>query len=219
MVTVAPGCADEWGVTILGFDGDVSVEDQTAECLTAIARTYEEGLAHLAFLARLWEAPAVRSVPALPTMTPLPVEADEPAVPAEPVTPAVAAEPMAPVLLAEEPAMLPMAPVLLAEEPAMLPMAPVLLAEEPAMLPMAPVAVAAPAEVAVEAPVEAPVDVPVTVSPEALTAVELPVVLVSAAAIVEPATELIDTPEQDDEQVHVLFAEAATAEIPVQAAA
>jgi hypothetical protein len=205
VVTVAPGCADEWGVTILGFDGDVSVEDQTAECLTAIARTYEEGLAHLAFLARLWEAPAVRSVPALPTMTPLPVEADEPAVPAEPVTPAVAAEPMAPVLLAEEPAMLPMAPVLLAEEPA--------------MLPMAPVAVAAPAEVAVEAPVEAPVDVPVTVSPEALTAVELPVVLVSAAAIVEPATELIDTPEQDDEQVHVLFAEAATAEIPVQAAA
>jgi len=165
VVTVAARCADECVVTILGFDGDVSVEDRTAECLTAIARTYEEGMAHLAFLARLWEAPALKSVPALPTMTPLPVEADEPAVVAAPV-------------------------------------APVLLAEEPAMLPMTPVAV----------------------SPDAPTAVELPVVDVDEPATElidtpDPATELIDTPEQDDEPVHVLFAEAVTDEIPVQAAA
>jgi hypothetical protein len=70
------------------------------------------------------------------------------------------------------------------------------------MLPMTPVAVAA------------PVDRPVEVSPDAPTAVELPVVVAA-----EPLTELLDSPARDDEQVHVLFAEAATAEIPVQAAA
>jgi hypothetical protein len=197
VVTVGAGCADEWGVTILGTDGVVSVEDRTAECLTAIARTYEEGLAHLAFLARLWEAPAVRPVPALPTMTRLAVEVEEPA-----VTPVVAP----------------------AAEPAAVPAAPVLLAEEPAMLPMTPVAVAAPVDA--EPAVAVPADAPVEVSPDAPTAVELPVVLAAVEEPVtelidvpEPATELIDTPEQDDEQVHVLFAEAATAEIPVQAAA
>jgi len=183
-VMVASGCADECDVTIHGFDGDVSVEDRTAECLTAIARTYEEGMAHLAFLARLWEAPAVKAVPALPTMRPVPVEAAEPTVQAEPVTPVVVAEPVAPVLLAEEPAMLPMTPV------------------------------------AVDV-VATPVGVPVAVAPDAPTAVELPVAepVTELIDTPDPATELIDTPAQDGEPVHVLFAEAVTDEIPVQAAA
>ena len=163
MVTVPWTRADEQAVTIPGFDGDVSVDDRASECLTAIARTYEEGLAHLEFLARLWAEPIKPPVPALPVMTPI---ADEPA---EPV---VAVEPAAP-----------------------------LPADEPAMLPVAVVAADAPAPVAADAP----------------TAVELPVVLT------EPALEAADEPEADDieaDDVRVLlFAEAATAEIPVQVAA
>ena len=53
MVTFPRTRADELAVTIPGFDGDVSVDDRASECLTAIARTHEEGLAHLEFLARL----------------------------------------------------------------------------------------------------------------------------------------------------------------------
>lgn len=147
-------------MTIPGFDGDVSVDDRASECLTAIARTYEEGLAHLEFLARLWSEPAERAVPALPVMTPI---ADEPAAP----------------LLAEEPAMLPL-PVVAAEVPA-----------------------------------------------DAPTVVELPVVVLPEPALAESSGESparadvadeAGEPGSEDARV-LLFAEAATAEIPVQAAA
>jgi hypothetical protein len=170
VVTVPCTRADELAVTIPGFDGDVSVDDRASECLTAIARTYEEGLAHLEFLARLWAEPipVELAVPALPVMTPI---ADEPAEPAEPAAP--------------------------------------LLADEPAMLPMPVVATPAP------------------VSADAVTAVELPVVGLPDPALAESFSESFaeaddadeaGEPESEDASV-LLFAEAATAEIPVQAAA
>ncbi len=71
-------------MTTLGVDGAVSVEDRAAECMTAIARAYEEGLAHLAFLQRVWETPPAPPVPALPVMTPVPAEPAEPEDLAEP---------------------------------------------------------------------------------------------------------------------------------------
>jgi hypothetical protein len=172
VVTVLRECADELAVTIPGFDGDVSVDDRVSECMTDIARTYEEGLAHLEFLARLWAEP-VPTVPPLPVMTPV---VDEPA---EPV---VAAAP--------------------------------LLADEPAMLPMA-----------------AATDVRAPVSADAPTAVELPVVVpaepvldevpdeIAAEIPAEIPAEADDEADEADDAHVLLFAEAATAEIPVQAAA
>ena len=90
--------------------------------------------------------------------------------------------------------------------PAELPAEPpvVLLAEEPAMLPM-PVPVA-------EAVVEVPVEVPVEVSADAPTAVEIP-----AAVLPEPAPTA--GPAEGDDARVLVFADAATAEIPVQSAA
>lgn len=180
-------------MTILGTAGDVSVEDRATECMTAIARSYEEGLAHLAFLLRVWETPPAPPVPALPVMIPIieepaePVLAEQPVLAEEPVlaeVPVLAEEPAPADEQDEEPAG-PVSP-LLAELVAPL------LAKEPAMLPLPVVAA----------------DVPADVSPDAPTAVELPVV-VAALEDEEPA--------EDARVLHL--AEAVTAEIPVQAAA
>ena len=160
-------------MTILGVDGAVPVEDRAAECLTAIARIHEEGIAHLAFLVRSWEAPPLLPLPALPVMVPV---------------------------VDEDPAELQAEPEHEDAEPAVEPAPVVLLAEEPAMLPLPVVAADAPAET----------------FPDAPTAVELPAV-VPAAPVLEESPDIADGTAEDARVLHL--AEAATAEIPVQAAA
>ena len=107
-------------MTTLRLNDDVSVEDRAAECLSAITAIYDDGMAHVAFLSRAWEAPPVPSAPALlaaalaePVGTTPPAAEPAPPVPvvvpveapvAEPVAVLPAAEPVA-VLPADEPAM------------------------------------------------------------------------------------------------------------------